>query len=103
MFFVCTDDKNSIPDICDFIKQEFNINNILIHDTIRTDNGTAIHLSYRSPEDLVKSADDAILDSVSLSKCETVVGLNSNVSNFALILNPKLKLYRIDNPENNII
>jgi hypothetical protein len=31
------------------------------------------------------------------------IGLNSNISNFAIILNPNLKLYRLDNPEDKLI
>jgi hypothetical protein len=101
--FVCTDDKHVIPEIIDFIENDLGVSNIIIHDIIRNDNGTAIHSGNLSYDDSVKSADEAIIDVFCLSKCDIVVGLNSNISNFAIILNPNLKLYRLDNPEDKLI
>jgi len=99
--FLCTDDANIIPTIKEWFKIRYGIDEIIYHDSIRSSNGIPIHYNHNNTDRdfLISIADNVILDSVSLSKCSVVVGLGSNLSNFAQIMNRNLRLNRINKEE----
>jgi Nodulation protein Z (NodZ) len=53
-------------------------------------------LYWKGQADVEKNARDAMVDMLCLSKCDTVIKVSSALSSFAKLLNPSLKIYRVN-------
>ena len=62
------------------------------YDSLSTDEKPSFKSSSK---DKFKNGEDAIIDAFLLSKCNFLIQTNSNLSNFSLLANSKLKFKRI--------
>ena len=53
-------------------------------------------LFWKGASDVEKNAREAMVDMLCLSKCETVLKISSALSSFSKLINPKVKMYRIN-------
>ena len=68
---------------------------ILLNKNIyRSEDKNAIHYKYL--ENLDSLAQEIMIESISLSRCEEIIISSSNVSGYSLMLNPQIKFEQID-------
>ena len=98
--FVATDDKTIIHTLQD----EFpDVNLITIHPDYKHSNGIPIHTNtlIKTDQDRYEMGKSAIIDTMLLSKCDILIKYASQMSAYAVICNPSLKAYRINNTNYN--
>lgn len=88
--YLMTDEAN----IIDKFKARYN-SLIILDDIIRSENGEAIHVDT-TLTDNYKKGEDIIIETWLLSKCDRIIVTNSNISTFAISLNPELEFNFID-------
>jgi hypothetical protein len=94
--FVSTDDQQAVNFIRDYLKKKFDIIDILCNNAIRYEGNSSIHYTSKNIKDQIKSGDDVLLDAHCLSNCDFVVGIESNVSTYAKIINKNMRLCKVD-------
>ena len=82
--FVATDEENFLHYL-----QEHCPYPVIFYDAIRSTNDKPVHL-YQS-ENNYKKGEDALIDSLLLSKCDYLIKMASNLSDVSLLFNPHLK------------
>ena len=100
--FLATDENRVLDKLYNTFKQKYNSLDIFYNDCIRSNSDTAIHLdinngnkssSLFTPEEKIKMGEEVLLDSQYLSFCSEVICRDSNIINYATVLNPKLKIH----------
>jgi hypothetical protein len=93
--FIASDEQDSLDKIINFICGKFNIK-ILYNDCFRSKDKNSIHFTQKTAEDMIKSGDDVLMDATCLSKCKKIIARQSNIINYAWILNDKLNVFYLD-------
>jgi hypothetical protein len=89
--FICTDEDGVIEAISKILFDQIGFTNILYNNTIKSKDNRALHFSGHNEETKVELGNQVLLDSHSISKCDSVICKTSNIINYARILNPNLK------------
>ena len=84
--FIATDEINIVE------KFKENFDNVITFDHIRIDSNVGLHFSDFPQDEKIILGDQVLIDAHTLSKCKTIIGKTSNVSNYARILNPMLEI-----------
>lgn len=90
--FICSDEDHVIEEFQKFFKSTFNFSNLIINNVTRSKTKTALHLSNYDTKTKIKLGYEVLLDSHSLSSCQTIIGKTSNLISYARILNPEIKV-----------
>lgn len=97
--FICSDEQDSLDYLRNNIKKYCNIDACVNHATRLVNSSQGLHWRGTS-NDKIKISDEVIVDAWCLSKCSALIGKTSNLINFARIVNPEIKVYYTDLPEN---
>lgn len=90
--FIATDEVNIIERFQNIFLEKYNFTDIFYFDHIRIDSNVGLHYSNFSEDVKILLGDQVLVDAHALSKCKTVIGKTSNVTNYARILNPYLEI-----------
>lgn len=96
--FICTDEIGVAEWIKNYFKKQFNFDNVIYNDTIKTNSEPVPLFLINYGEELnKKKGDEVMLDSHMLSECDFVVCKASNIINYARVLNMALEGVYLDN------
>lgn len=90
--FIATDEIGVIEKFKDIFSEKYKFDNIISFDHIRIDSNVGLHFNDFSEDEKILLGDQVLVDAHTLSKCKTIIGKTSNVSNYARILNPMLEI-----------
>lgn len=96
--FICTDEKGAAEQLAEYFQKQFNFDNVIYNDTIKTTSEPVPLFLIDFGEELNrKKGDEVLLDAHMLSKCDFVVGKASNIITYARVLNMTLNGVYLDN------
>lgn len=90
--FIATDELGVVEKFKKHFADNYKFENIISFDHIRIDSNLGLHFNDFSDDQKILLGDQVLIDAHALSKCKTVIGKTSNVSNYARILNPTLEI-----------
>lgn len=90
--FIATDEINVVEKFKKHFLDNYNFENIISFDHIRVDSNLGLHFNDFPDNEKIILGDQVLIDAHALSKCKTIIGKTSNVSNYARILNPTLEI-----------
>jgi len=92
MLYVMSDNH----DIIIALEKIYNDKLFYIEDIIRSSDNIHLTILEKDKYDKYKLGEDVLIETVLLSKCDKIIITSSNVSNYAMVLNPYIKYHYID-------
>ena len=90
--FVCGDEAAMINRITAYCKSNYGGISIITNDFIRSETKIPIHKLNLSSADKIRTGDQVLMDTHCISKCHAVICRDSNIINYASVLNPLLDI-----------